>query len=175
MSTTIPTADNVLHFAVYGTLRDDCDALSCQEWTTKFVKDMSSTPRTARVRNMKMVYTQSLTENWPYALPSDDINDVVVVRLVEFRHNWAEKLIEADGVEQYDPNAPDSSPLGYKRRVVEAFVVDQDGKETGEIVFAVMYFISQLAAETIYHHIESGDWVKRDIAYHNVTEAVGNE
>lgn len=162
----LPSTNEIFHFAVYGTLRDDCDTNSQQDWTSKFIQDMSNVPRTAKVYGMKLVYKRSLAENWPYAVSTDSPQDSVTVRLLEFKPNWAEKLKEADGVEQYDPEHPDSSPMGYKRRVVEAHFQNEDGNT--EITHAVMYYIDSFDQSHVYYDIPSGDWIQRDMAYHNI-------
>ena len=159
------TPPHVNNFAVYGTLRDDCDALSTQKWTQKFIAGTSRPPRTAVVCGMKLVYKKSTTEDWPYAVMAEE-NERVTVRLLEFADNFGPKLVEADGVEQYDPEHPDDSPMGYKRRIVNAIVLDHNGKPTEEVVDAVMYYIDKFEPGVQYHHITTGDWVKREIDYY---------
>ena len=170
-----PTAQEVYHFAVYGTLRDDCDALSKQEWTQKFCTGLTATPLTALVHGMKMVYKQLVSENWPYAIQSDSSSDSIVVRVLQFRDNWAEKLKEADDVEQYDPDAPDSSPLGYRRKVVPAIVLDADNNPTDQVVYAVMYYIADLEPNSQYYSVLNGDWLQRDIAYHSQPQPIAQQ
>lgn len=86
-------------FSVYGTLRDDDD--SGATWTAPFLLDLP--PNSAFdgiVKGFRMVRNQ--VHNYPYALKTDNDEDLLVVRVLTFPAEiFSRKLAEADVIEMY--------------------------------------------------------------------------
>jgi len=94
-------------FAVYGTLRDDDDTGA--SWTKQFLQEAKHERiYTAHVHGFKMYMNK--VHRWPYALRTNNQDDFIVVRVIEFPPEiHDDKLRQADEIENYEPN-PKASP-----------------------------------------------------------------
>ena len=162
-------ADTVKCFATYGTLRFDDDSNST--WNESFIKD-SLPGQYAIVRGYKMYHKRIPTENWPYAVQTNHPDDYIVVTLIRFPdHLFDAKLVEADGIEKYDPEQPENS--WYQRTIVKAYVFPEDTTEVdiekipahAPTVDAIMYYLPsqpKLDDNQQLFPVQNGDWMKRD-------------
>ena len=112
-----PTPDALPHrFFVYGSTRDDDD--SGNAWTSKFITGCKGYD--AKIYGFKIYKHKQ--QNFPFAIRTDDENDFVVGRLLEFGSDlFADKLSHANRINGYDPNKKEEENY-YQQVVVDVYV-----------------------------------------------------
>lgn len=109
---TVSQDENVSHFFVYGTLRDDDDSGS--PWTGPWIANCIA--KDGQCSGYKMFQERNL--NYPYAVKTDNPNDVLIGRVLTWKDSATilAKLKSADDIEEYEDGNPDSL---YQRTVVD--------------------------------------------------------